>query len=192
MAHAPHTVAGGRGAAHYPVMHTDAPTLDRLFPEVYEELEGMARRRLRHEPSGLTLNTVDLVHEAYLKLLGLRRIEWQSRSHVLALAAQAMRRVLIDHARAKRTEKRGGERVRVTLEDAMATSERPLDLLLAIEEALQRLEAEEPRYGRVVECRFFAGLSIADTAAALDCSPATVKRDWSLARSWLHRELAEG
>ena len=168
---------------------TGRAALDKLFPVVYEELKIVARRRRRQERAGHSLNTTDLVHETYVKLLGLQRISWRNRAHVLALAAQAMRRVLVDYARARRAQKRGDQPVRASIDEALLQTERPLDLLLAIEIGLQRLEALNPRLSRVVECRFFAGMSIEETALALASSPATVKRDWSLARAWLNREL---
>ena len=164
--------------------------VDRLFPILYQELKRIARRQRRRERWGHTLNTTGLVHEAYVKLLGLDRINWQNRAHFLAVAAQAMRRVLVDYAVAKRAQKRDGQRQRVSLDEAMLQVERPVDELIAIDTQLTRLEELNPRLARVVECRFFSGMSIEETALALSSSPATVKRDWQLARSWLHRELA--
>jgi RNA polymerase sigma factor (TIGR02999 family) len=168
------------------------PAVDRLFPILYQELKRIARRQLRRERWDHTLNTTCLVHEAYVKLLGLDRIAWQNRAHFLAVAAQAMRRVLVDYAVAKQAQKRDGRRQRVSLDEAMLQAERPVEELLAIDAQLTRLEALNPRLARVVECRFFSGMSIEETAVALSSSPATVKRDWQLARSWLHRELAGG
>lgn len=168
------------------------PAVDRLFPILYQELKRIARRQLRRERWDHTLNTTCLVHEAYVKLLGLDRISWQNRAHFLAVAAQAMRRVLVDYAVAKQAQKRDGRRQRVSLDEAMLQAERPVEELLAIDAQLTRLEGLNPRLARVVECRFFSGMSIEETAVALSSSPATVKRDWQLARSWLHRELAGG
>ena len=168
------------------------PAVDRLFPILYQELKRIARRQLRRERWDHTLNTTCLVHEAYVKLLGLDRIAWQNRAHFLAVAAQAMRRVLVDYAVAKQAQKRDGRRQRVSLDEAMLQAERPVEELLAIDAQLTRLEGLNPRLARVVECRFFSGMSIEETAVALSSSPATVKRDWQLARSWLHRELARG
>ena len=165
------------------------PALDRLLPVLYEELKVIARRHRRRERGDLTLNTTDLVHEAYVKLIGLDRISWQNRAHVLALAAQAMRRVLVDYAVARRSRKRGGQPRRVALDEAMLATAQPLDLLLAIDAQLARLEVVNPRLSRVVECRYFAGMTVEETAHALESSPATVKRDWMLARAWLNREL---
>jgi RNA polymerase sigma factor (TIGR02999 family) len=163
--------------------------VDRLFPILYQELKSIARRQRRRERPDHTLNTTDLVHEAYVKLLGLDRITWQNRAHFLAVAAQAIRRVLVDYAVRSKAQKRGGPRQRVPLDDAMLSEERPVDQLIAIGDQLSRLEELNPRLARVVECRFFSGMSIEETACALHSSPATIKRDWGLARAWLHREL---
>jgi RNA polymerase sigma factor (TIGR02999 family) len=166
--------------------------VDRLFPVLYQELKGIARRQRRGERQHHSLNTTDLVHEAYVKLLGLDRMNWQGRAHFLAVAAQAMRRVLVDYAVATKAQKRGGQRRRVSLDDAMLRDERPVEQLIAVDAQLSRLEALNPRLAQIVECRFFSGMSIEETAEALNSSPATVKRDWNLARAWLHRELGGG
>jgi RNA polymerase sigma factor (TIGR02999 family) len=166
------------------------PAVDRLFPILYQELKRIARRQRRRERWDHTLNTTGLVHEAYVKLLGLDRLHWQNRAHFLAVAAQAMRRVLVDYAVARQAQKRDGRRQRVSLDDTMLQAPRPVDEVIAIDAQLTRLEGLNPRLARVVECRFFSGMSIEETALALSSSPATVKRDWRLARSWLHRELA--
>jgi RNA polymerase sigma factor (TIGR02999 family) len=163
--------------------------VDQLFPLLYQELKTIARRQRRGERANHTLNTTDLVHEAYVKLLGLDRINWQGRAHFLAVAAQAIRRVLVDYAVATKAQKRGGQRQRVSLDDAMLREERPVEQLIAVDVQLSRLETLNPRLAQVVECRFFSGMSIEETAHALNSSPATVKRDWNLARAWLHREL---
>ena len=165
------------------------PDIDELVPVLYQELKRLARRQRHRERPDHTLNTTGLVHEAYVKLHGLTRLTWQSRAHFLALAAQAMRQVLVDYAVAAHALKRGGRRQRVSLDDAMLQVDRPVDQLIAIDRHLQRLEALNPRLARVVECRFFSGMSIEETAQAVGSSPATVKRDWQLARAWLHREL---
>jgi RNA polymerase sigma factor (TIGR02999 family) len=165
--------------------------LDRLLPIVYEELRRIAHGQLRSERPGHTLNTTALVHEAYLRLVKLDHVEWRDRAHFYAVAARVMRRVLIDYARAKKREKRGGDAVQVPLSETLdALVQQPEDLL-ALEEALSRLEARNVRQCRVVECRCFSGMSVEETAAALDTSPATVKRDWAFARAWLNRELTE-
>jgi RNA polymerase sigma factor (TIGR02999 family) len=168
----------------------DRDAVDRLLPVVYEQLQRIAQGQLRRERSDHTLQTTDLVHEAYLRLSGLDRIEWRSRAQFFAIAAQAMRRILVDHALSRRTAKRGGGRQRVPLEESMLVAAGQEEEVLALHEALSALERLEPRLARVVECRYFAGLSIEETAEALDVSPATVKRDWSVARAWLNRELA--
>jgi RNA polymerase sigma-70 factor, ECF subfamily len=165
--------------------------MDDLFTLVYAELRRIAERQLRGERSGHTLGTTALVHEAWFELSKLNRIQWQSRAHFLALAAQAMRRVLIDYAVARRTQKRGGGKPIDSLEDDafVIVQERASDFV-ALDEALQRLAAINERHARIVECRFYGGMSVDETAEALDISPATVKRDWTLARAWLNRELA--
>ena len=172
-------------------MHpASGPGLDDLFETVYATLRRVAHRHLAGEATGHTLGTTGLVHEAWLELAKLDRIRWQSRAYVLAAASQAMRRILIDHALARRAQKRGGGAVAATLDDAVAMAVSRGDDLIALDEALVRLAAVNERYGRVVECRFFGGMSIGETAEALGTSPATVKRDWTLARAWLNRELA--
>jgi RNA polymerase sigma-70 factor, ECF subfamily len=165
--------------------------MDDLLPLVYGELKRIAARQLRRERPDHTLSTTALVHEAWLELSQLDRITWQNRNHYLAVAAQAMRRVLIDHAVARRAQKRGGGKDLEALDDAvvLAVDGRGEDLL-DLDRALERLAALDQRQVRVVECRFFGGMSIEETAQALDLSPATVKREWALARAWLNRELS--
>jgi RNA polymerase sigma factor (TIGR02999 family) len=167
----------------------DADAIGRVVTLVYQELERIAHRQLARERPGHTLDTGALVHEAYLRLDRLEHIEWQSREHFLAVAARLMRRILIDYAAARRAEKRGGAAVRITLEPDVAPVEQRGDDLLALDEALRRLEQLDERQARIVECRFFAGMSVEETATALSLSPATVKRDWVAARAWLNREL---
>jgi RNA polymerase sigma-70 factor, ECF subfamily len=170
--------------------HGGRAEADRLTRLVYEELRRLAHHRLRHERSGHTFSTTDLVHEAYLKLARLDRIRWQSRPHFRALAAQAMRRVLVDHAVGRKRLKRGGDAQRVTLdEDVLLLADTRAEELLALDQAMSRLEVGHHLQARVVECRFFGGMTVAETAEALDLSPATIKRDWVAARAWLHREL---
>jgi RNA polymerase sigma factor (TIGR02999 family) len=164
--------------------------LDHVLPMVYAELQRLAQRQLRGERGDHTLQTTDLVHEAYVKLGGLERIEWKNRAQFFAIAARAMRRVLVDHAAGRRAAKRGGERRKVPLDEGMLMVEEQADEVLALNDALSRLERADPRLVRIVECRYFAGLSVEETAEALEISPATVKRDWTVARAWLHRELA--
>lgn len=164
-------------------------TLDRLLPLAYEHLRRIAHRRLRQERSDHTLVTTDLVHEAYLKLAGLDRIRWDNRAHFFAVAAQAMRRILVDYAVRRNAQKRGGDRQKIALDQVQLPVARGTDDLLALDTALDRLAEHSARQCRVVECRYFAGMSIDETAEALAISPATVKREWALARAWLHREL---
>jgi RNA polymerase sigma factor (TIGR02999 family) len=165
--------------------------MDDLFTLVYAELRRIAGRQLRGERAGHTLGTTALVNEAWFELAKLERIRWESRAHFLALAAQAMRRVLIDYAVARRSQKRGGGRALEPLEDdaLIAVTERP-DEFIALDEALQRLSSINERHARIVECRFFGGMSVEETADVLGTSPATVKRDWAMARAWLNRELS--
>lgn len=166
--------------------------LNELVPLVYDELRVIARRRLRHERPDHTLDTVGLVNEAYLKLFQLDRIQWKSRAHFLAIAAQAMRHILVNHALRRKRIKRGGGAPHVPLDDAADLPSGEVDRILALDEALARLAALNPRHAKVVECRFFVGMTIEETAEALGVSPATAKRDWSLLRLWLGRELADG
>ena len=167
-----------------------------LFESIYEELRVLARSRLRSERRDVTLSTTALVHEAYLRLVPIEKIEWRDRSHFFATAARAMRRILIDRARSARRQKRSGGASAVALDEAdgnMVASnafELSGDALLALDEALDRLGRMSPRQLRVVELRFFAGLSIPETADVLEVGVNTVKRDWSTARAWLNRELA--
>lgn len=169
----------------------EAEALEALISRVHDELRQIARRRLGREQAGHTLSPTDLVHEAYLKLVPIERVDWRDRAHFFAIASRAMRNVLVDHAERRRTVKRGGGNVALSLDEAAgAVTERSLDDLLALGEALERLERVDGRQARVVECRFFGGLSLDETAEALGISAATVSRDWTFARAWLHREMA--
>ena len=160
----------------------------QLVPFVYDELRRLAGHYMRGERDDHTLQPTALVHEAYLKLTDQRSVQWAGRTHFVAVAATAMRRILLDHARRHRAEKRGGGR-KATLVDKLAIAkEREIDLI-ALEQALVRLAVIDERKARLVELRFFGGLNIEETAAALDVSPTTVKRDWRFARAWLQREL---
>ncbi|MGD8361664.1 MAG: ECF-type sigma factor [Gemmatimonadota bacterium] len=162
----------------------------RLIPLVYEELRRTAHRELgRHRP-GDTLDTSALVHEAYLKLAGPDDRSWNDRAHFFAVAATAMRQIIVDHARQRRTEKHGGRLHRVSLDERRLMPDREAEELLALDEALERLAGLNARLSQVVECRFFAGLTVPETAAALGCSPRTVDRDWKKAKAWLYRELS--
>jgi len=167
--------------------------LDQLIPIVYGELRLLASRQLSAEWRSDRLQTTALVNEAYVKLFAQRQIDWQNRGHFFAIAAQLMRRILIDHARRGLREKHGGAGIRVGLEDVAAIpSESPVDPvdILALDRALQKLETLDPDQARIVELRFFGGLTVEETAAAIGKSPATVKREWALAKGWLYRELA--
>lgn len=164
--------------------------LDRLMPLVYDEMQQMARHRLLGEKSGHTFNTTDLVHEAYLKLIDFNRINWQNRKHFYGIASQIMRNILVDYAVKQQAQKRGGKQQRVTLGEADAVTEMNIHELLSIHNALKRLEEIDERQVRVVECRFFGGLTIEETAEALEISTPTVSRDWKMARAWLNRELS--
>jgi RNA polymerase sigma factor (TIGR02999 family) len=163
--------------------------LDRLFPLVYDELRRMAHRALLRERASHTLNTTALVHEAYLRLVDQHRANWNDRVHFLAIAATAMRRILVDYARRQKRLKRGGEQRPVDLDDAMLVADQRADTLLALDEALSGLVALNERLTRVVECRFFAGLTTEETAAALQVTTRTVERDWQKARAWLYIQL---
>jgi RNA polymerase sigma factor (TIGR02999 family) len=167
----------------------DRSALDRLLPRVYDELRRMARGRIRRERPGHTLAATELVHEAYLKLMPAGRVAWQDRAHFFAIAARAMRQVLVDHAVRRRAGKRGANAALLSIDDADAAAESALDEVIAVNQALDRLEQIGVRQARVVECRVFGGLSLDETAAALRTSPATVSRDWTFARAWLHDQL---
>lgn len=168
----------------------DRTALERLMPLVYDELRVLAERTLRHERSGHTLQGTALVHEAYLKLVDQRQVRWQDRAHFFAVAAQLMRRILVDHARRHGAVKRGSGEPRLPLDQADAPAPTaPLVDWLALDRALDRLAARDDRQARTVELRFFGGLTIEETAEVLQVSPATVKNDWHLARGWLFREL---
>jgi RNA polymerase sigma-70 factor, ECF subfamily len=171
----------------------EAGALQQVLSMLHDRLRGIAHRQLVGEHAGHTLETDGLVHEAYLRLAGLERMQWKDRQHVLAMAARTMRRVLIDYAEQRRAHKRGGGEVALSLDDlegaAMVVVDRNADELHALDDALERLAAFSPRLSQVVECRFFVGLSIEETAEALDLSISTVKRDWTTARAWLNREL---
>jgi RNA polymerase sigma-70 factor (ECF subfamily) len=165
--------------------------LDRLVPVIYEELRAIAHRQLRSERSGHTLQTTGLVHEAYLKLVGQTRIHWRDRAHFFAAAAGAMRRILVDHARKYLAAKRGGGDRCVTLEPEEIAADEKADTLVAVDIALQRLAAIDDRMSRIVEHRFFAGLTEDETAEALGISQRTVRREWAKAKGWLFQELNE-
>ena len=168
----------------------DRSALDELVPVVHQELRRLARLQLRGERLNHTLQTTALVNEAFIRLVDLRRIQWQDRAHFLSLSARLMRRILVDHARSRNYQKRGGGAMNVTLDEALVGSaERGADLL-ALDDALESLARQDPRKSQVVELRFFGGLSVDETAEALKVSPETVLRDWRLAKVWLLREVS--
>jgi RNA polymerase sigma factor (TIGR02999 family) len=167
----------------------DAGALERLVPLVYADLRRLARGQLRREARGHVLQPTALVHEAYLRLMKDKPDRWQNRAHFCAIAAHSMRQILIERARARGAQKRGGAQAKVTLDEALvAGGERSFDFV-ALDEALERLTKINPRGAQVVLHRFFGGLSLEETAEALGISPATVKRDWTTAKTWLHHEL---
>ena len=171
----------------------DEEALSRLLPLVYDELRELAVRHMQAERSDHTLQPTALAHEAYLRLVGASEISWKSRAQFFAVAAQAMRRILVDHARRRKSAKRGGDRVRVPLEfthEPTVTDRK--EYVLAVDEALQRLTEIDPQAGRVVELRFFGGLAVEEIAQVLGVSSRTVKRDWQMAKAWLLREIAKG
>ncbi len=171
----------------------DREALDRLIPVVYRELRRQAARHLRRERSGHTLQTTDLIHEAYLRLVDQNNVRWQNRTHFFAIAAQLMRRILVDHARRRHRAKRGGSAIALPLEEGLVVAAEKSDVnLLALDEALTRLAALDVRQSQIVELRCFSGLSIEETAAVLGVSLTTVKDDLNMAKAWLRREIGGG
>ncbi|HEY8203945.1 MAG TPA: sigma-70 family RNA polymerase sigma factor [Pyrinomonadaceae bacterium] len=170
--------------------HGSQQALDQLTPLVYDELRRMARTYLQRERSDHTLQATALVHEAYLRLIDQHSVSWQNRAHFFGIASQMMRRILVNHALARAAEKRGGAGEKLSLNEAVDVARQREVNLIALDEALQELERLDPQQTRIVELRFFGGLSIEETAEVLRISPATVKRDWSTARLWLRRQLA--
>jgi RNA polymerase sigma factor (TIGR02999 family) len=168
----------------------DEAALAAVVPRVYGELHRLAHHYMRSEKSGLTIQTTALVHEAYLRLVDTRRVRWESRAHFLAVAAQAMRRILVDAARARATGKRGGDVRRVPLEEGAVLAPAPSKDLLALDDALRALAEVDPRKSRVVELRYFGGLTEKEAATVLHVSPETVQREWRVAKVWLLRELS--
>jgi RNA polymerase sigma factor (TIGR02999 family) len=163
--------------------------LDKLVPVVYQELRRLAKRYMAHEPPGHTLQTTALVNEAYLRLVDVKRANWQNRAHFFGVSAQLIRRILVDHARSRRSLKRGGDGLAVSLDEALLVAQERGADLVALDDALQTLAATDPRRGRVVELRFFGGLSVEETAEVVRVSPETVMHDWKFAKAWLLREL---
>lgn len=170
----------------------DKAALDKLVPVVYQELRRLAGYYMRRERPGHTLQTSALVNEAYMRLVDYRQMRWQSRAHFFAVAAQAMRRILVEHARKRHFAKRGGGAVQVSLDEAATVSEKQAADLIALDDSLTSLEAIDPRKSRIVELRYIGGLNIEETAEVLGISPATVQREWRAAKAWLYREIKEG
>ena len=170
----------------------DAAALDRLIPVVYDELRRVARRRLRGESPGHALQSTALVHEVYLRLVDVDRMTLKSRTHFFALAAKLMRQILVDHARRQHADKRGGQVTIVSLDDVSPFAQPSSVDVLALDQALGALSSIDDRQCQVVELRFFAGLNIDEAAEALGVSPATVEREWALAKAWLYRRLSSG
>lgn len=165
--------------------------LENLMPLVYDELRRMARRYMNRQPSGHTLQTTELIHEAYLKLAGKEEHNWQNRAHFFGVAAQVMRHILVDYARARSSQKRGGDFQRAEFEEAFVVSSKRVGDIVALDDALNSLTELDERKCRVVELKFFGGLKIEEIAEVLKVSPVTVKRDWRFARTWLLRELSD-
>ena len=170
----------------------DAAALEQLTPLVHTELHRLAKRYMAGERQGHILQTTALVNEAFMRLMDWQNVEWQNRAHFFGLAAQLMRRILVDFARARGREKRGAEALLVSLSEAANVGQEQCADLVALDDALQTLEKLDQRQARVVELRFFAGLSLEETAEALKVSLSTVRRDWSAAEAWLYRELSKG
>lgn len=169
----------------------DREAIDKLIPVVYRELRRQAVRYLRRERPGHTLQPTALIHEAYLRLIDQRSVQWQNRAHFFAISAQLMRRILVNHARDRQAAKRGGSDIKLPLEEAMIASEGKEVDLVALDEALERLATIDPQQSHVVELKFFSGLSVEETAEVLGVSPRTDKRDWNVAKAWLRREIGE-
>jgi RNA polymerase sigma factor (TIGR02999 family) len=170
----------------------DRSALDKLFPLVHSELRRIAQRQMSGERPGHTLQATALVNEAYLKLAGQQGFDWQNRAHFFAVCAQVMRHILIDHARAHARDKRGGGAVKVSLNDALVVEADQTSHFLALDEALRALERLDPQKGKIVELRYFGGLSIEEAAEVMNVSPRTVRREWQRAKAWLYRMMTEG
>jgi RNA polymerase sigma factor (TIGR02999 family) len=170
----------------------DKAALDKLVPVVYQELRRLAAYYMRRERPGHTLQTSALVNEAYMRLVDYSQMRWQSRAHFFAVAAQAMRRILVEHARKRHFAKRGGGAVKVSFDEAAIVSQEQASELVALDDALTSLEAMDQRKARIVELRYIGGLNIEETAEVLAISPATVQREWRAAKAWLYRAIKEG
>jgi RNA polymerase sigma factor (TIGR02999 family) len=167
----------------------DEGALERLIPLVHQELHQIARRHMARERAGHSLQATALVNEAYLRLVDAQAVAWHDRAHFLAVAARVMRRILVDHARARRYLKRGGDAARVTFDEALVVTHEPRQDFVALDDALEALARFDERKSRVIELRFFGGLTVEETASVVKVSPDTVMRDWRLAKVWLHREM---
>ena len=170
----------------------DQTALDKLIPLVYQELHGLAHHYMRHERPGHTLQTTALVNEAYMRLADYKNLRWQSRVHFFAVAAQIMRRILVEHARSRNSAKRGGGIDKLSLDETAVISPTRSSEVVAVDDALHRLESWDPRKGKIVELRFFGGLSIDETAEVMKVSATTVQREWRAAKAWLHRTITGG
>ena len=173
------------------IQQGDERAADELLPLVYQELRQLAAQKMSHEPPGQTLQATALVHEAYLRLVGAEGQDWAGRTHFFCAAAEAMRRILIDNARRKKSLKRGGDRQRVTLDDAKFAVEAPSDDLIALDEALTKLAGEDPAVAELVKLRYFTGLTVEQVAEIQGISRRTAGSHWAYARAWLHREIAK-
>ena len=169
--------------------HGDEEALARLMPLVYDELHRIARKHMGHEAVGHSLQATALVNEAYLRLVDAQDVAWQDRTHFLAVSARIMRHILVDHARSRRYQKRGGDAARVTFDEALVVTDEPTQDFVALHDALEALAAFDERKSRVIELRFFGGLTVEETASVLNVSADTVMRDWRLAKIWLQREM---
>ena len=170
----------------------DQAALDRLLPLVYDELRRVARNHMRREQPDHLLQTTALVHEAYLRLVDQKNVRWQTRAHFFAVAAQVMRHILVDYARGRQRAKRGGGSAELPLHDVAVLSEARAEELMAVHVALENLATVDPRKGKVFELRYFGGMSVDEAAEAMNVSPATVARDWRMAKAWLRREIGDG
>src|SRR5205814_5023984 len=169
----------------------DKAALDKLMPLIYEELRQLARHYMNRERAGHTLQTTALVNEAYLRLINRKQVHWQNRAHFFAIAAHLMRSILVDHARSHAYAKRGGDARKITIDEAMSVSQERAAEVVALDDVLKQLANFDHQQSRIVELRFFGGLTIDETAVVLGLSPATIKREWSTARAWLYHELAK-
>lgn len=170
----------------------DGKALDQYFPIIYNELKQLASNYLSAEYRQVTLRTTDLVHEAYMKLAGGTTLTWENKAHFFGLAARSMRQILVDLARKRKSLKRGGDHVKVSLSDGFVIIDETDDKLMALDEALEKLAGFDERLSNIVELRYFSGMTIDEAAVVLDLSPATVKREWKVAKAWLYRELEAG